>query len=319
MMAKTGVLFTVISLFIGLLVYSSEAHAFLIDTWATGGANLALNDRDWTDGWTTNGPNTDFVAEATHNSTVAPYRDQGYAKGSLTGNGVELKSRSYAPDVYANSGAKITDRFKIASVPGTPGGFLDADLNFELGGNIVVSGSPESNGSLRVDMLARQGDPIFGPVLDFKQIIYEVSWDSTSNQYVGFNDNENWDDLYQVNPTITGLSYNFGIPISLDLDQMSTDDWIYLSLYIGTNGELATVDFSNTLKTNQNNPFVITSSPPGSSYQLVTDYIEVDGVGLFGNLDGEIVGAPVPVPATIVLLGSGLVCLAGFRKKFRKR
>jgi hypothetical protein len=80
---------------------------------------------------------------------------------------------------------------------------------------------------------------------------------------------------------------------------------------------LATVDFSNTLKTNQDNPFGLTSSPPGSSYQLFTEYIEVENVGLFGNLDGEEVGAPVP--ATIVLLGSGLACLAGFRKKFRKR
>lgn len=33
--------------------------------------------------------------------------------------------------------------------------------------------------------------------------------------------------------------------------------------------------------------------------------------------DGDI-GAPVPEPTTMLLLGSGLVCLAGFRRKFKK-
>jgi hypothetical protein len=272
-------------MFVGLLVCSSLSQAFFIDTWATGGANLALNDRDWTDGWSIDGPMTDFVAEATHNSTVDPYRDQGYARGSLTEAGVELKSRSYAPDVYANSLALINDQFTVITISGLHEELLDAVLNFELTGTIEVSGTQDGRGVLSIDMYARHDNQ---PYLDSKIIRYEVSRDPITNEYVGFNDNDNWDNLFQVYPSITGggLNYNFDIPLNLDLSNLTADEPVLLSIRIGTSGKFATADFSSTLQTNQDIPFVLTSSPSGYSYLLDTDFIEVENVGLFGNLDG---------------------------------
>ena len=312
-MTKNHIVLALISLFFGIFFCPSNTQAaLLIQAKATGGANLAQNTYDFTDG--TGG---DFVAEATHISPDSPYRDQGYAKASLTGAGVELKSKSYAPDVYANSFARIQDYFELDTMSGTSGATLDAVLNFNLTGTITLSDIDGSNGTVWAELMARQGSST-GTLLDYKVIRYDALWDSSSGMYVGSND-ITWSYLFPVSPTQTGPSFNFVVPLSLDLDQMLADDSIYLSLYISTVGELATVDFSNTLKTNQDNPFVIVSSPPGSSFTLATNSVYTTyGIGLFGELDGQEVSGPVPIPGAIWLLGSGFIGILGVRRKCKK-
>ena len=311
MITRSRIVLAVISLFVGLLVCSSEAQALPVymQATATGGGNLALNANDWTDGWA-----GDYDAEATHPIPVSPYQDQGYAKVSLTGAGVELKSRSYAPDVYAKSMAILRDNFTLDTKSGTEKAVLNAVLNFELTGTIQVLNAQDSDATLWADLMARQGGSS-GPVLDYKLIRYDVYWDGLN--YVGSNDTT-WSHLFPVYPTITGPgpTYTFNVPLSLNLDAMEADDLIYVNLMISSNATGAIVDFSNTFTTDTHNPFEITSNPSGNSYMLDTGYGD-ENVKLFGSgLDGEEV---IPEPATILLLSAGLVSMAGIiRRKLKK-
>ncbi len=312
MTTKIRIMIMAIFLFIGLSIYPLTSQAVWMIANATGGTRLDYNNEETTDGW-----NGDYVAEATHNSPVAPYHDQGYAKTSLTSTGIELKSRSYAPDLYANSHARIIDQFTVTTVSGISNAVYDAVLNFRLTGFIeILTPQNHGEGSFSVDMYARRGS--FNPLLDSKEIRYIVSWNNT--QYQGFNNNDNDNnDLFQVYPTVAGLTYTFDIPLSLNLNEIKADgDPVMLELRLWShamNGVI--VDFSNTLKTDHDNPFVITSSLPGSSCRLVTDSdYENFGVSLFGSLDGEIVsGNPVPLPSTIFLLISGLAGLIGINSR----
>jgi len=356
MMTRSRIAIAFISLFIGLLVCSSETQALpLVQASATGGPSLGENSgliqNDYWDPsyWTTGVP---YFVEASDPQKpltgYAPLTDYAEARAAITATGVELSGKSHAPRAanpadtstthgYASSFSKAYDYFTLDTISGPSGAVLDAASIFNLTGTIEVfsastdSGGSvmESGGTISVDLTAKRED---GSLLDSITIrwgywiedpAYYYKYFADNNTYDALLNPDGWENLYNVDPDFTGSAYNFDVSFGLELEDMEADTPTFLELTLSTGANVAITDFSNTLKTDPINPFVITSNPTGNSY-ILNSVQQGNTVGLFGALDGGTVGGsgtgnPVPEPATIFLLAAGLVGIAGVtRRKLKK-
>jgi hypothetical protein len=150
---------------------------------------------------------------------------------------------------------------------------------------------------------------------------FSIGWDGggyTGAGYLGYSDiNSNMGTIiYSASsPTKVVLSWNFGFtgssPWGLQCPYVYDNNGALLDLPdLGTTGK--NYDGSQT--------FIIT----GQDDFHVNFYPNISTDGSLAGIQGDLVGyismnfTPVPVPAAIWLLGSGLLGLSGFRKTFKK-
>lgn len=102
--------------------------------------------------------------------------------------------------------------------------------------------------------------------------------------------------------------------VVLGLNYVNSFGWTPANGYIQEIGDLKG---TNDWTFFQSNPFILPTMPVDTSaLWFLTDFNDSSGTAWFDDV--ALTGPVVPEPATMLLLGSGLIGLAGFSRKFKK-
>ncbi|OPL15345.1 MAG: hypothetical protein AVO38_10775 [delta proteobacterium ML8_D] len=63
---------------------------------------------------------------------------------------------------------------------------------------------------------------------------------------------------------------------------------------------------------------VFDDTPILNTEDYYSPFVRIQNVGLDGEGSLKLSGKPIPEPATVLLVGTGLIGLIGFRKKFKQ-
>ncbi|NOR26819.1 MAG: hypothetical protein GQ542_20990 [Desulforhopalus sp.] len=257
-----------------------------------------------------------------------------YGKVELNETGLIMGASTYStysivgnPFSNANSRNNVTDKFTLNTKSGPSEAVFNAILNYTFDGELFLPQIASEISSAYITMTfsayqlsgaAENIDLSFGAQDRYGEftIHYDTLLPMASQSWTTISDPD--DPLYGL----YGRLYRWEeVPIGVPLEGFKADEIINVRIDLSsqTTG-YGYGNFFNTFATDTNSPFAITSGPEGSSYNLTT-LSSNNGfdVSLFGplELNSTPLVAPIPIPSTILLMGSGLLGLLGV--KLRKK